>query len=133
MTGVREQIDLIGGRIADGDLAEAQHALDELRNNWRGNPSSFGPQDVAELQTHARALTEARIGLVDDELKNTFGYTSFRPGQREIVEAAIVGQDCIGIMPTGAGKSLTYQLAAKVLGGTSLVISPKALKSISLG
>jgi len=57
-------------------------------------------------------------------LRGVFGYTSFRPGQREIIEALLGGRDCVGVMPTGAGKSLTYQIPARILGGTTLVVSP---------
>jgi ATP-dependent DNA helicase RecQ len=57
-------------------------------------------------------------------LKTQFGFSAFRPGQREIIEAVLGGRDCVGIMPTGAGKSLTYQLPARMLGGTALVVSP---------
>ena len=53
-----------------------------------------------------------------------FGYDGFRAGQLEIIEALLAGRDCIGVMPTGAGKSITYQIPARVLGGTTLVISP---------
>jgi ATP-dependent DNA helicase RecQ len=57
-------------------------------------------------------------------LETVFGYPSFRPGQREIIDAVLAGRDCIGVMPTGAGKSLTFQLPAKLLPGAVLVISP---------
>jgi len=57
-------------------------------------------------------------------LRDVFGFVDFRPGQREVVEAVLAGRDCIALMPTGAGKSLTYQLPARLLGGTVLVISP---------
>jgi ATP-dependent DNA helicase RecQ len=57
-------------------------------------------------------------------LRDVFGHAAFRPGQREIVEAVLSGRDCIGVMPTGAGKSLTYQIPARLLGGTTLVVSP---------
>jgi ATP-dependent DNA helicase RecQ len=57
-------------------------------------------------------------------LESLFGYQTFRPGQREIIDAVLAGRDCIGLMPTGAGKSLTFQIPAKLLGGTVLVISP---------
>jgi hypothetical protein len=55
---------------------------------------------------------------------DVFGYPSFRPGQAEVIEAVLAGRDCIAVMPTGAGKSLTFQLPARVLDGTVLVISP---------
>jgi ATP-dependent DNA helicase RecQ len=57
-------------------------------------------------------------------LRDVFGYSTFRPGQREVIDAVLAGRDCIALMPTGAGKSLTYQLPARLLGGTVLVISP---------
>ncbi|MDE2491323.1 MAG: ATP-dependent DNA helicase RecQ [Elusimicrobia bacterium] len=60
----------------------------------------------------------------DQVLKEVFGYPTFRPGQREVIEAVLAGRDCVGVMPTGAGKSLTYQIPARVLGGATLVVSP---------
>lgn len=57
-------------------------------------------------------------------LREVFGFDDFRPGQREVIDAVLAGRDCIALMPTGAGKSLTYQLPARLLGGTVLVISP---------
>ena len=60
----------------------------------------------------------------DQVLRDVFGFSTFRPGQREVIEAVLAGKDCIALMPTGAGKSLTYQLPARLLRGTVLVISP---------
>lgn len=57
-------------------------------------------------------------------LKQVFGYDSFRPGQREVIDAVLEGHDCIAVMPTGAGKSLTFQLPARMMRGTVLVLSP---------
>src|SRR5262249_45710303 len=57
-------------------------------------------------------------------LEQVFGYTAFRPGQQEIIDAVLSGRDCVGIMPTGAGKSLTYQIPPRVLGAPTLCISP---------
>jgi ATP-dependent DNA helicase RecQ len=57
-------------------------------------------------------------------LERLFGYHTFRPGQREIIDAVLAGRDCIGLMPTGAGKSLTFQIPAKLLDGPVLVLSP---------
>ncbi|MBS8271833.1 ATP-dependent DNA helicase RecQ, partial [Halomonas litopenaei] len=53
-----------------------------------------------------------------------FGFDAFRPGQQEIVEAVVAGQDTLAIMPTGGGKSLCFQLPALVRGGVTVVISP---------
>ena len=57
-------------------------------------------------------------------LHDTFGHTDFRPHQQQVCEAAAAGRDVLLVMPTGAGKSLCYQLPALALGGTALVISP---------
>src|SRR5512140_2661553 len=57
-------------------------------------------------------------------LHEVFGFREFRPGQEEVIQAVLAGRDCIAILPTGAGKSLTFQLPAKLLPGTVLVISP---------
>ena len=57
-------------------------------------------------------------------LREVFGFDDFRPGQQEVIDAVLEGRDCIAVMPTGAGKSLTYQLPARILEGTVLVISP---------
>ena len=57
-------------------------------------------------------------------LEQHFGWSSFRPGQRPVVEAMLAGRDCLAVLPTGAGKSLCYQLPALVRGGLVLVISP---------
>ena len=57
-------------------------------------------------------------------LKKYFGYDTFRPGQEALVDALLSGQDVLGIMPTGAGKSLCYQVPALMMNGITLVISP---------
>ena len=57
-------------------------------------------------------------------LKKVFGYDGFRPGQAEIVDAALAGRDVLAVMPTGAGKSVCYQVPALLLPGVTLVVSP---------
>ena len=57
-------------------------------------------------------------------LKKYFGYDSFREGQENLIDALLGGQDALGIMPTGAGKSLCYQVPALMMSGITLVISP---------
>jgi ATP-dependent DNA helicase RecQ len=57
-------------------------------------------------------------------LKTTFGYSSFRPLQREICEATLAGQDVFALLPTGGGKSLCFQLPALVRPGLTVVVSP---------
>ena len=58
------------------------------------------------------------------ELKDYYGYSEFRPGQQNVVELVLEGKSVLAVMPTGAGKSLCYQLPAMLLNGITLVISP---------
>jgi ATP-dependent DNA helicase RecQ len=121
--------------------------LVELRRLWRQHPDAFSAGVLAELKrvsTNLGALAQADrdptsppseepggtarewVGECDPGrvLEQTFGYRSFRPGQLELIEAVLAGSDAVGVMPTGAGKSLVYQLPARMLGGTTLVVSP---------
>ncbi|HDS64192.1 MAG TPA: ATP-dependent DNA helicase RecQ [Methanofollis liminatans] len=61
---------------------------------------------------------------IDDLLKKYWGYTSFRPHQQEIIASVLEGRDTVGILATGSGKSLCYEVPALSLGGLTLVISP---------
>jgi ATP-dependent DNA helicase RecQ len=62
--------------------------------------------------------------LLLDRLHATFGFSAFRGVQQDVVERVLAGQNTLAVMPTGAGKSLTYQLPAVILAGTCVVISP---------
>jgi ATP-dependent DNA helicase RecQ len=64
------------------------------------------------------------IAAAQDILRKTFGFSAFRPGQGEIVEAILEGRDVLAVMPTGSGKSLCYQLPALARGGLTVVVSP---------
>ncbi len=57
-------------------------------------------------------------------LKRFWGYEDFRPGQEKMVNAILEGRDVLAVMPTGAGKSVCYQLPALMLPGVTIVISP---------
>ena len=62
--------------------------------------------------------------VIDDTLKHTFGFDKFKPGQRQIIETIIAGKSAASIFPTGAGKSLCYQLPGVLEQGMTLVVSP---------
>jgi len=64
------------------------------------------------------------VSKVDDILRNTFGFDHFRGVQQDVVDRVLAGKNTLAVMPTGAGKSLCYQLPAVVREGTALVISP---------
>lgn len=57
-------------------------------------------------------------------LKKYFGYKDFRPGQELLIDSLLTGRDVLGIMPTGAGKSICYQVPALLLPGITVVVSP---------
>lgn len=64
------------------------------------------------------------VGSLEEGLNTLFGFDQFRPGQRDVMEAVLHGQNALVVMPTGSGKSLCYQLPACALDGITLVISP---------
>jgi ATP-dependent DNA helicase RecQ len=135
----------VEARWRQGDRGDPQlrafcnDRLTRLRALWRERPEVFAPRALAALKEISLGLKAGVVQLplragaaapaipVDEArriLKSTFGYDSFRAGQEEIIRAVLAGRDCVGIMPTGAGKSLTYQIPARLLGGTTLVVSP---------
>ena len=59
-----------------------------------------------------------------ETLRTYYGYSSFRPGQERLIRALLKGNDVLGVMPTGAGKSLCYQIPAMLLPGLTIVVSP---------
>lgn len=67
---------------------------------------------------------DERYHTPEEALKVLFGYDSFRPGQKEVIESILSGRDAFAVMPTGAGKSVCYQIPAMLLQGITLVISP---------
>ena len=81
---------------------------------------------LLHLETMTQAVDSA--DSVDpralEALNRYFGYDSFRPGQSGIVSAILTGHDVLGVMPTGAGKSICYQIPAAILPGVAVVISP---------
>src|SRR5436305_10759625 len=72
-------------------------------------------KDVAQIE---------HLMKIEQTLKQHFGFETFWAGQREIVEQVLAGRDAFVLMPTGGGKSLTYQLPALMMPGLTIVISP---------
>jgi len=120
---------LAEARALAGDAGERiEPALASLRARYRDAPGLFTPETLQLLREAAERARGARdAGSAERSLavlKDVFGFSSFRAGQLEIIQAVLGGRDCIGVMPTGAGKSVTYQIPARLLGGVTLVISP---------
>ena len=105
------QTDGEGGAVIDALLTKAafQHAED----------ASFdAPRDAGEVR-------KARVtGDIHAILKSVYGYSAFREGQEDVIGAILDGRDVLGVMPTGAGKSLCYQIPALAMEGCAIVISP---------
>ncbi|MCI0628675.1 MAG: RecQ family ATP-dependent DNA helicase [Acidobacteria bacterium] len=106
-------------------------------------PSRSGPQDslpqtgqkcqsalpgastgMAALPSKSAALVSGMKSERFHVLNERFGFSEFREGQEEIIEAVVAGQDVLAVMPTGSGKSLCYQLPALLFPGVTLVVSP---------
>src|SRR5690242_7441729 len=74
-----------------------------------GRAAGYNPLQMLDLREH---------------LQNLFGLDEFRPAQREVIEDVLRGKDVLCVMPTGAGKSLCYQLPAAIQDGLTIVVSP---------
>ncbi|MCA9602730.1 MAG: DEAD/DEAH box helicase, partial [Myxococcales bacterium] len=119
----------------DGGLRDwCREELAALRAVYQAAPAAFETGSIATLRLVAdelgRPVRRTPSGpppgapTPQAVLGDVFGYESFRPGQQAIIDAVLAGRDCVGVMPTGAGKSLTYLIPARILGGTTLVVSP---------
>jgi ATP-dependent DNA helicase RecQ len=118
MGELETDIAALRSRLAAEDLAGASLDLEALRSRYRAQSSAFSPAALGALKALGDSL---RLRL---QMKEVFGYSSFRPGQEDVIRAVMAGRDALAVMPTGSGKSLLYQLPARMLGGTTLVISP---------
>ncbi len=112
--------------LAHGRSNQVSATLEQMRELWRNRPDLFSAHTVARLRDIAQALRASQDVRPQPQqvLREVFGYSAFRPGQEEIIATLLGGRDCVGVMPTGAGKSITFQIPARILGGTTLVISP---------
>jgi ATP-dependent DNA helicase RecQ len=141
VAGIRARVDALWAKWQAGDAADpelraaSERALEGLREAYRADASAFDNRAVATLRLISHALRQpaarpapkplrADAPSPESVLASVYGYQRFRTGQREIIDAVLQGRDCIGVMPTGAGKSLTFQIPARIFGGTTLVVSP---------
>ncbi|KAI6174203.1 Helicase ATP-binding domain-containing protein [Aphelenchoides besseyi] len=81
----------------------------------------FQQNDIREFDNDSKLDANLRVKMYE-VLRNTFGFQSFRFCQKSIVIASLLGHDCCVVMPTGAGKSLCYQLPSFITGGVTVVI-----------
>ena len=147
---VREVVERVGhdGRQTFAAPAQPPAANGNARTSVNESGHTGKPQS-ARSQNEAGTLTEglAKSPVIaqpgeplDDLLHRAFGFPSFRANQEAVCQAVVDGRDVLLVMPTGAGKSLCYQLPGLALGGTTLVVSPlialmddQASKLASLG
>jgi ATP-dependent DNA helicase RecQ len=134
-----------GTRVAQSDLAKARAEIDRIGDRELATivdrlvapPANGIPKTlVAELnEAFAEPEAEPEPVLtapepegtdprVLDTLRDVFGYDELRPGQAEVIQRCLDGLDTLAIMPTGAGKSLTFQIPALLLDGPVVVVSP---------
>ena len=116
-------------RALDGGRAAASAQACPLAW-WMGETESGGRRvrRFAPLDGEAEACCPPEeapeLERAKEILSRVFGYSDFRPGQAEVINACLSGRDVLGVMPTGAGKSLCYQIPALALDGVTLVVSP---------
>ena len=112
-------------RIGRGEvkLGAFMAEIEEYVRGVVGNvgPPPQGPMGLPPMDAPPRSVRSSDLGTL---LRDAFGFEAFRPYQEEVCVAAAAGRDVLLVMPTGAGKSLCYQLPGIARGGTTLVISP---------
>ena len=125
--GEPEEMDWVPPEDGTWPVAPAGFAVGEPPLDWgspaQGAPNSSNGSGTASVPTAAKAAP-SRFGTALEALRTVFGYDAFRGDQAAIVEQVIGGGDAVVLMPTGGGKSITYQVPALVREGTGLVISP---------
>src|SRR3954451_3719693 len=96
----------------------------DLVSTAEPSPGAMTRSRRARVARDRPAYNPHRMPDLRDHLQELFGLDDFRPRQREVIEEVLAGRDVLCVMPTGAGKSLCYQLPAMVGGGLCVVVSP---------
>ena len=135
--GIEDYVREVVGKV--GRIAATQRARNGGTNgasaraaaveSQAGTPAPNGPPVVNGGQAASRSVTAQPVTAQPNEpldalLHRAFGFATFRANQEEVCRTVIAGRDALLVMPTGAGKSLCYQLPGLARGGTTLVISP---------
>ncbi|MGH2517487.1 MAG: DEAD/DEAH box helicase, partial [Ktedonobacterales bacterium] len=115
-----EQTSGAGGRWRFG----AQRLASAAARTLADAASEDVPEDEIAAESATEIEEEPPAPELLEALRDSFGYESFLPGQATIIQAVLRGEDVLALLPTGAGKSLCYQLPALLLPGTTVLISP---------
>ncbi|NLG03695.1 MAG: DNA helicase RecQ [Clostridia bacterium] len=92
--------------------------------NFLSDANNLGNASSLSVIDHSKDVGDVKYHTKEEALKGLFGYDSFRTGQEPVIESILSGRDAFAVMPTGAGKSVCYQIPAMLLPGITLVISP---------
>ena len=116
---VREVVGKVGQVVTPPRSSQAKAPAPPL-----ASPPPRGGAGASACQARRAQVPVSPNAPLSELLQTAFGFPSFRPSQESVCQAVIAGRDVLLVMPTGAGKSLCYQLPAIARGGTALVISP---------
>lgn len=121
--GDNSEVEMLTAQLAERRAAECRALHEDLGLDRIATPEEQAaePPPVELLEHHAEAqVADATLAA----LQAHFGFDMLRPGQATVIERVLRGENVLGVLPTGAGKSLTYQLPALLIDGATLVISP---------
>ena len=101
---------------------------DQYENQYEDQYAGAGPETMQDYDPanfyEDSSQQETQYHTPEEALKVLFGYDSFRPGQKSVIDSILSGRDAFAVMPTGAGKSVCYQIPAVLLPGITLIVSP---------
>ena len=118
LKGIEDYVTEVVGKVAQTSTVPRPGSAPAAASN------GAAPRGVTSPAERRPNIRTEHTGTPLELLHNAFGFESFRPNQEAVCRAVIDGQDVLLVMPTGAGKSLCYQLPGIARGGTTLVISP---------